>query len=328
MPRVLARLAPTLILGALVIVSDPAAAQSLTPTEARTIAKEATIYGFPLVDSYRVQHSYFVDRASPEYKGAWNEIHNTARVYTPDDKAVQTPNSDTPYSMLGLDLRAEPVVLTFPAVDKGRYYSAQFIDAYTFNFAYVGSRATGNAAGKYLVAGPRWNGEKPAGIKAIIRAETDLVLVVYRTQLLGANDLDNVKRVQSGYGIQPLSAYLGRPAPPAAPPIAFVKPLTPAEERTSLAFFDQLNFVLQFGPTHPSERELMARFAKLGIGAGKRFDASALSPETRKAVEAGMADAWKAFEEHKATKVDTGKSSRAPTASARAHSSRTTTCVA
>ena len=131
-------------------------AQSPAGAEARTIAKEATIYGFPLVDNYRIQYSYFVDRGGPEFKAPWNTIVNNARVYTPDDKAIQTPNSDTPYSYVGADLRAEPLVLTVPAVEKGRYYSLQFIDMYTFNFAYVGSRATGNGAGSYLLAGPRW----------------------------------------------------------------------------------------------------------------------------------------------------------------------------
>jgi hypothetical protein len=137
--------------------------RSLTPADACTIAKDAYIYGFPLVDSYRIQYSYFVDRSSGEYKGDWNEIHNTARVYAPDDKVIQTPNSDTPYSSIGADLRAEPLVLTFPEIEKGRYFSAQFIDAYTFNFAYVGSRATGNDGGSFLLAGPDWIGEKPEG---------------------------------------------------------------------------------------------------------------------------------------------------------------------
>ena len=123
---------------ALVLSPAPASAEQLSPDEARAIAKEATIYGFPLVDSYRIQYSYFVDRGDPEFKGPWNTVVNNARVSTPDDKAIQTPNADTPYSFLGADLRAEPLVITVPAIEKDRYYSLQFIDMYTFNFAYVG----------------------------------------------------------------------------------------------------------------------------------------------------------------------------------------------
>ena len=99
---------------AALVPTAASAADALAPAEARAIAKEATIYGFPLVDNYRVNHAYFVDRADVEFKAPWNELHNTARVYTPEDKAIQTPNSDTPYSQLGMDLRAEPLVLTVP----------------------------------------------------------------------------------------------------------------------------------------------------------------------------------------------------------------------
>ena len=53
----------------------------------------------------------------------WNQIYNTARVYTPADTTIQTPNSDTPYSFVGVDLRAEPLVLTLPPIEAGRYYS-------------------------------------------------------------------------------------------------------------------------------------------------------------------------------------------------------------
>lgn len=286
-------------------------AQAVSPTEARAIAKEATIYGFPLVDSYRIQYSYFVDRSSPEFKASWNTLVNNARVYTPDDKAIQTPNSDTPYSYVGADLRAEPLVFTVPEVERGRYYSLQFIDMYTFNFAYVGSRATGNGAGNYLLAGPKWKGEKPKGIKSVIRSETELAFVLYRTQLFNPGDIDNVKKIQAGYKVQPLSAFLGKPAPAAPPVVDFMKPLTAEQERTSLQFFNELNFILQFCPINPSETALMARFAKLNIGAGKPFDEKALSSELRKAVEDGMGDAWKAFAEYKATQLDTGKKTSA-----------------
>src|SRR3984885_992887 len=177
----------------------------VTPAEARAIAKEAYIYGFPLVDNYRVEYAYFVDRESPEFKAPWNQITNIPRVFTPADTAVQTPNSDTPYSWAGLDLRAEPIVLTLPQIEKERYYSVQLTDAYTFNFAYLGSRTTGNGGGSYLIAGPNWEGPAPQGVKKVIRSETELVIVVYRTQLFNPADIDNVKKVQAGYKVQPLS---------------------------------------------------------------------------------------------------------------------------
>ena len=246
----------------------------VTPEEARAIAKEAYIYGFPIVDDYRIQHAYFVDSKNPEYKGPWNTLVNIPRVYTPADTAIQTPNSDTPYSMLGMDLRAEPMVLTVPPIEKERYFSIQLIDAYTFNFAYIGSRATGNDGGSYLIAGPGWKGETPKGVKEVIRSETELVLAAYRTQLFNPDDLDNVKKIQDEYSAEPLSKFLGQPAPAAAPAIDFIKPLSPADEKTSPEFFNILNFVLQFCPTDPSETELMARFAKIGVGAGKTVDSA------------------------------------------------------
>ena len=227
-------------------------AQSAFSAEARAIAKEAYIYGFPMVDSYRIQYSYFVDRSGPEYKAPWNQIFNNARVYTPEDKAIQTPNSDTPYSYVGADLRTEPLVFTVPEVEKNRYYSLQFIDMYTFNFAYVGSRATGNEAGSFLLAGPGWKGETPKGIKKVIPSETKFVFVLYRTQLFNSGDIENVKKIQAGYKVETLSEFQGKPSPQPAPPVTFVKPLSVDEERTSLQFFSVLNFILEFCPTHPS----------------------------------------------------------------------------
>ncbi len=275
--------------------------------EVRAIAKEAYIYGNPMVDNYRVMYAYFMDAEDPEYKAPFNTLRNIPRVYTPEDKAVQTPNSDTPYSMLGMDLRSEPMVLTVPVVEKDRYFSIQLIDAYTANFDYIGSRATGNDGGTFLVAGPRWEGETPEGITKVFRSETEFVFAIYRTQLYDSADLANVKKIQAGYRARPLSGFLDQPAPPAASKVEFVKPLSPADQKTSLEFFNILNFVLQFCPTHPSETELMARFDAIGIGAGKKIDLKKLSPEMKKAFADGMADAWTELDDFVKTSVNTGK---------------------
>ncbi|MDT5188855.1 MAG: hypothetical protein QOI28_1106 [Mycobacterium sp.] len=291
--------------------APPPSPAVVSPEQARAIAKEAYVYGFPMVDDYRVQYAYFVNKEDPEYKGGWNEIHNTSRVYTPQDTAVQTPNSDTPYSTVGADLRAEPLVLTVPSIEQDRYYSLQFIDGYTYNFDYVGSRTTGNGGGKYLLAGPNWKGGAPEGVDKVIRSDTDLALVLYRTQLLGPSDLDNVKKIQDGYQVTPLSVYLNQPAPPPAPPIDFVPPLTPDQQKTSPQFFEIMNFALRFAPVLPAEKAMRDRFATIGIAPDGSFDADKLSPEMRSAIEGGMADAWAEFDAFKKDKVDTGQVSAA-----------------
>jgi hypothetical protein len=281
----------TALLSALIIPTAQAQT-SVTPEEARAIAKEAYVYGFPMVDNYRVQYAYFVDTKNPEFKAPRNQIKSIPRVYTPADTAIQTPNSDTPYSMLGMDLRAEPMVLTVPTIEKERYFSIQLVDLYTQNFDYIGSRTTGNSGGVFLIAGPGWNGETPARVTKVMRSETELVLALYRTQLFNPDDLDNVKAIQAGYKAESLSAFLGQPPPAAAPTIDYLVPLTPEAEKNSLEFFNVLSFALQFCPTVESEKELMTRFAKIGIGSGQSIDTSKLSAEMKTALEQGMADAW------------------------------------
>jgi hypothetical protein len=316
MRRLAAALAVVLLLAGCAKHDEPQAANSappppasatVTPEQARAIAKEAYVYGFPMVDDYRVMYSYFVDKDDPEYKGDWNQIHNTARVFTPADTTIQTPNSDTPYSTVGADLRAEPLVLTVPPIEQDRYYSLQFVDLYTYDIDYVGSRTTGNGGGKYLLAGPNWKGEKPEGIDGVIRSDTDLALVLYRTQLLGPSDLGQVEKIQAGYQVSPLSAFLNQPAPPPAPAIDFVPPLSRDQERTSPQFFDILNFALRFAPTLPQEKDLRDRFAAIGVGPDGTFDADKLSPEMRAAIEGGMTDAWGELDALKKDQIDTGK---------------------
>ncbi|MFI5316508.1 MAG: DUF1254 domain-containing protein [Myxococcota bacterium] len=253
--------------------------------ETRLIAEEGFIYGLPIVMTYAVQYQFAVDKTSSQYKAPFNQINSEARVFTYRDTAVVTPNSDTPYSTLVLDLRAEPVVLSVPAVEKRRYYSVQLCDGNTYNFGYIGSRATGNAAGDYLVVGPDWKGETPKGIKKVFRSTTELSAAIYRTQLFNAGDMANVKKIQAGYKVRMLSAYTKKPAPPAAPALTF--PVANSE-LVKQNFFEYLDFALQFAPARPEEREIRAELARIGVGPGKTFDFKDLSLEHKMEVGEGM----------------------------------------
>jgi len=260
-------------------------AADLTPAETKAIAQEGFVYGLPIVMAYGIMYEYAVDKNSSQFKAPFNQIKNEARVYTYKDTAVVTPNSDTPYSILWLDLRAEPMVLSVPAVEKSRYYSVMLCDGNTFNYGYIGSRATGSEPGNYMIVGPDWKGDTPAGIKKVFNSTTQFSIAIFRTQLFNPADMPNVVKVQSGYKAQPLSAFLKQPAPAAAPAINFPKINS---ELVKTNFFDYLDFSLQFAPAGPEEIAIREKLARLGIGAGKTFDFNSLSPEQKAAVVEGM----------------------------------------
>src|SRR5436309_1927355 len=133
--------------------------------DAKAIAEEGFIYGLPIVMNYAVMYEYAVDRNSGQFKAPFNEINNEARVFTYKDTAVVTPNSDTPYSILWMDLRAEPIVLSVPAVEKSRYYSVMLGDGKTFDFkdlslehkaeVGLGMKEGETKIDRYLVAGQK-----------------------------------------------------------------------------------------------------------------------------------------------------------------------------
>ena len=193
-----------------------------------------------------------------------------------------------------MDLRAEPIVLSVPAVDPKRYYSVMLCDGNTYNYGYIGSRATGSEAGDYMVVGPDWKGATPAGIKKVFRSSTQFSLAGYRTQLFNPDDIDNVKKVQAGYKVQTLSAYLKQPLPPPAPAIDFPKI---DKELVKTNFFDYLDFALQFAPAQENEKEIRAQLARIGVGPGKTFNFKDLSLEDKLEIGFGMKEGERKVDE-------------------------------
>jgi hypothetical protein len=94
--------------------SGPALATAAAAPNARDIAEAGFIYGLPIVMNYGVMYQFAVDRNSGQFKAPFNEIANAHAVFTYKDTAVVTPNADTPYSVVSMDLRAEPLILSVP----------------------------------------------------------------------------------------------------------------------------------------------------------------------------------------------------------------------
>jgi len=273
---------------------------SVNPDEARAIAKQAYVYGFPMVMNYKTLYNYVIDKSGPEYKGPFNELACDARLFTPDDKAVVTPNSDTPYCMFWIDLRTEPLVLSVPEMEPERFYHFQLIDLYTHNFAYVGTLTSGNGAGSFLLAGPGWNGEKPEGITEVIRSETNFIFSVTRTQLFGPDDLPKVKQIQDSYVLQPLSTFLGEEKPASAQMPDW--PVWVEGAQFDERFFSYFTFMLSLLETPgEGEKTLWANLARLGIKPGHSFDIDAQSAEMQQALKAGVKEGFSDIEKFIAT---------------------------
>ena len=259
------------------------------PEDIQAITRDAWIYAYPMLMHYQTLEKQVLDPGAAEYVGGFNRFRHYSNLYTPKNREIVTPNNDTPYSWAWLDLRSEPQVLSVPAVAEDRYYVHQLVDQYTHNFAYVGVLSTGREAGDYLIAGPGWTGATPAGIKAVLRSETEIVMVLGRTALKNAEDMPAVRALQQQYRLRSLHEYVGTPAPAAAPAIAWQA----WDSKTGLGpgFINQLNQILTLCPVQPSEQALRERFARIGIVPGQAFDLAAMSAEQRRALLAGIQEA-------------------------------------
>jgi hypothetical protein len=280
----------------------PGQAQSLSTKEVKQIAEDAYIFAYPMLYGYQTLYTQTQDTTFPGYIGGFGQYRHYARAATPADLDIVTPNNDTTYSWAWLDLRREPIVFQTPDIDEGRYNVFQWVDLYTHIFASPGSRLTGTKGGAYMFAGPDWTGKTPAGIDEVFKAETDFVGTLTRTGIDGAADIPKVREIQRGYRFTPLSAYVAEKPPAPAPELDF--PVWHEEMAKSPAFIGYLNFLLGHAKPNPADADALKRFAAIGIGPGKLFDAARLDKETAASIQAGIDAALKKLNDRAAKNKD------------------------
>lgn len=251
-------------------------AQISSSNNPKDIATLAYIWGFPLVTMER-QFNYVTSPNIPPGlgHGPANSISCAHDLVNASFTDVVSPNSDTIYCQAQFDLKKEPVVLVVPPISD-RYYSFEFLDAYTNDYAYVGQRATGETGGTYILAGPDWNGQVPEGMTKIW-TPTNLAWLINRILVKGPSDVPNVNAIQDKIIIKPLSVFQGntstssQPAPtqvnalkevPIGPQPSLIAP-------TGIEIFDEIGAAMIGNPLNPPDPVLVTKLASIGIGPGK-----------------------------------------------------------
>lgn len=283
------------VLAAAVGVGAPRArAGPLTPAQevarAQRMSAEAYVYGFALMEflrQEREQTSVTVPNAQGD--APLNRLGNARGLADAQHQLTVQPNNDTLYTSGHLNLRRGALVLHVPRVPGHRYYSFEFIDPYTNVFAYVGTRTTGNGAGSFLITGPSFRGTVPRGLRRI-RSPYDRMWLFGRTLVYGQSDLANVHRIQDGYRLVPLRAYLRqglRWRPPA--PRRIVSRHVTLSEPKGIAFFDALGTALAQNPPPRRDAPILRELRSVGIGPGLRPSREHLSAATLRGLRAAVA---------------------------------------
>lgn len=273
--------------------------QMASPEEAQEIARDAYIYAYPLVLmelTRRQMTNYATQPGNIPGVGPLNRFIHVREFPDPAMKIVIRPNADTLYSSAWLDLDAEPIVLSVPAVD--RYFLLPILSMWTDVFAVPGTRTTGpNCARLFLICGPNWKGTVPQGMEAI-KSPTRYVWIIGRTQANGKSDYDNVHRIQDQYNLTPLGAWGNKnyvpPEGKVDPKVDMTTPPPAQVDKMDAATFVELfTRTLKDNPPRSDDYPMIHRLERIGMFPDEDFQLKAAPPAMRAAIERGFQDGAK-----------------------------------
>jgi hypothetical protein len=243
---------------------------------------DAYIYGYPLV-TVEMTRRVITNASHVEgTHGPMGQIINLRQYPSASFREVTAPNADTLYSSGFFYVDKEPWVLSIPDM-KGRYFLMPMLDGWTTVFAVPGTRTTGTGAQSYAIAGPNWSGTLPPGVKEL-KSRTNIVWLIGRIYCTGTpEDYAAVHALQDQLKMVPLSFYGKEYTPPPSKVDPSIDMKTAVRDQVNrmdaVAFFTLLAQLMKDNPPYRADAPEVARFAKIGLVAGKDFDATKLNAD-------------------------------------------------
>lgn len=270
-------------------------------------AVDAYIWAYPMVTiGVTSKVATNTPKPLPNAYAPINTFGHVNRLFTDEDKDVVSSNVDNLYSSAFLDLTQGAVQISVPATD-GRYYSMMLSDAYSNVFDYIGLRATGTDAGKYLIKGPDWKGQVPDDIDKVFEAPTNLVWVIGRTLIDGQEDIENVRKIQSQYVATLIPPATASPASWSErndfPAFELKPPVMVVNSMDWKTYFTWAGKLLKENHVPDAHKDYIAKFKRIGLTEENGFDPSVLSEDDQIEMEKAVAEAQKKLADEAKKKI-------------------------
>lgn len=268
----------------------------LSPQQAQQLARDAYIFGYPLV-TMELTRRQITNVAKPDERHAPMGTFAHMRQYpTAEFKTVTAPNADTLYSSAWLDLSNGPYVLELPEMGN-RYFLMPILDAWTNVFADPGTRTTGTNPQAFLITGPGWSGKVPPAMKQLA-SSTNLAWILGRTYSTGTpSDYKEVHALQDQYRLTPLAVYArGKKytPPPGKVDPSYDMKTAPRDQVAALSgrdYFQLLAMLMKKNPPARADAPMVQALAQLGVTPGQELDATKLDPQILAAIDNAPKDA-------------------------------------
>ncbi|MCH1921384.1 DUF1214 domain-containing protein [Shewanella sp. A3A] len=221
------------------------------------LAQDAYIYGYSIDEAYKFFYETAVETDTP-----LNRFQNIRHIADDSYTAHVTINNDTLHLMGWLDVAAEPVIVSVPDMDEGRYWILHTMDMGHYTTSMLGSRLRGNKGGHFMFAARSWKGDVPASVDEVIYVDSNLIKLMGRIMAVGKEDEKVALNYMDDWNIRTLSAYLGVAGPKAKTRVY------PDPEKTN--WLQRVNFVLCDGDMGSADKKWLDQYKDVGLAPCKQ----------------------------------------------------------